>query len=285
MLLLAAVAGSALHAAEVRFDLVRSALIVIPVTVNDEAPVYFLLDTGADTTIVDTALAKKLGLATLRRIQQTVMTGSQTVGVSVLARLSVGNSSVEGVPVLEQDLSGLRLVDGRIVGILGQNFLSRFNYLLDYRARTLRVEEGDELRSAMEGDVAPVEVREHRMMVAAEAATGGSGKLRLLLDSGANALVLVGHAAAEVDCPMAHRSAMSSMAGMALVRTWRVDLTVAAHAFRDVPVSLMADAPLQPIGDGLLPMSLFDRVYVNNAAGYVVLNPRRKKVVDQVARR
>src|SRR5580698_7530919 len=105
VLLLAAVAGSALHAAEVRFDLVRNALIVIPVTVNDAAPVYFLLDTGADTTIVDTALAKKLGLATLRRIQQTVMTGSQTVGVSVLARLSVGNSSVEGVPVLEQDLS------------------------------------------------------------------------------------------------------------------------------------------------------------------------------------
>ena len=63
---------------------------------------------------------------------------------------------------------------------------------------------------------------------------------------------------------------MSSMAGMALVRTSRVDLTVAAYAFRDVPVSLMADAPLQPIGDGLLPMSLFDRVYVNNAAGYVV---------------
>ena len=175
VLLLAAVAGSALHAAEVRFDLVRNALIVIPVTVNDEAPLYFLLDTGADTTIVDTALAKKLGLATLRRIQQTVMTGSQTVEVSVLARLSVGDSSVEGLPVLEQDLSSLRRVDGRIVGILGQNFLSRFNYLLDYRARSLRVEKGDELRSGLEGDVAPVEVREHRMMVAAEAATGGAG--------------------------------------------------------------------------------------------------------------
>lgn len=278
LLLLAPVAAPALHAAEVRFQLVQNALILVPVTANDAAPVYFLLDTGADTTIVDTALAKKLNLPTLKQIQQTAVTGSQTVGVGVLAKLSLAGVEVDSLPVLEQDLSGLRRVDARIAGIVGQNFLARFNYLVDYRAHSLQIEEKEEIRATLDGEAVAVEVIQHRMILAAEATVKGGTKLRLLLDSGANALVLMGQAASALDSPMLQAKVETSAAGAAAVRAGRVDLTVAAHAFRGVPASLMPNAPPQPIGDGLLPMALFDAVYVNNAQGYVVLNPRVRKL-------
>jgi predicted aspartyl protease len=284
VLLLAAVAAPALHAAEVRFQLVHDALIVVPVTANDQGPFCFLLDTGADTTIVDPALATKLGLPTLQSIQQTTVTGVQTVGVSLLASLAVGGVHVDRMPVLEQDLSGLRRMDKRIMGIVGQNFLSHFNFLVDYRASSLRMEAGDELRSSIDGEVLPVEVKEHRMIVAAEAQSKGTAKVRLILDSGANALVLTQRAGDALHCPILRPAVeMSSTSGVAAVRTGRADLRVAAHALRDVPVSLVADALPQSIGDGLLPMSLFDAVYVNNAQGYVVLNPRLKKAAVLVA--
>jgi predicted aspartyl protease len=285
VLLLLAAAAPELRAADVRFQLVRDALVLVPVTANDEAPVYFMLDTGADTTIVDTALAKKMGLAPLKQVQQFTVTGKQMVDVGVLAKLAVGGAQAEGLRVLEQDLSGLRHgLDGRIVGILGQNFLSRFNYLVDYRTRRLRIEEADEIRSSMEGEIVPVEVLEHRMIVSAQAGSKGSAKLRLLLDSGANALVLMGKAALAVDCPNLKTKMEMSSAGVAPMHTGWVDLTIAAHVFRDVPVSLIGNALPQSIGDGLLPMALFDRVYVNHAQGYVMLNPRVKTTAELVAR-
>ena len=66
LLLLAVVSVPSLHAAlSVPFKLAQDTLIIIPVTANGEGPFYFVLDTGAENTIVDTALAHKLALPTL----------------------------------------------------------------------------------------------------------------------------------------------------------------------------------------------------------------------------
>ena len=83
LLVLATVSAPALHAAAgVRFQLTEDSLILIPVTADDQGPFYFFLDTGTDTTIVDTALAKKLLLPTLQSAQLTTTAGVQTVTVS-----------------------------------------------------------------------------------------------------------------------------------------------------------------------------------------------------------
>jgi hypothetical protein len=272
----------ATHAApEVRFQLVRDALIIVPVTANDEGPLYFLLDTGAQTTIVDSGLAKRLALPALQTAQQGTVTGSQTVMVSRLGKLTLGDVHVDGLPVLEEDLAGLRRVDGRIVGIVGQDFLSHFNYLLDYRARSLRIEAGEELRDAMVGEPVPVEMGQNRMVLRAEARadarTAGQAKVRLLLDSGANALVLMGPASSAVRCPGVQPAAETSSAGAAGTQVGRVDLTVATREFHDLPVSLVAVAPAQATEDGLLPTALFEGLYVSNSEGFVIFNPRVKK--------
>jgi hypothetical protein len=280
VLLLISAGCTMLHAAsEVRFQLVRDALILIPVTANNAAPVYFVLDTGADTTTVDSTLAKRLGLAVLGSAQQTSLTGSESVTVSRLQNLTVAGVRVDALPVLVEDLEVLRQIDKRIAGIVGQDFLSRFNYLLDYERRVVRIEDGDEMWAAMDGDELPLQAAGHRMMVAAEAEAKGSAKVRLILDSGANGLVLMGPASSAVHCDIGHLGMEMSAVGETAMRFGRIDrLTVAAEDLRDLPVALLVEAPVAQVGDGLLPTVLFRTVYVNNARGFVMLNPRVRKV-------
>ena len=118
---------------ELRFRLVRDTMIVVSLMANNEGPFDFVLDTGADTTVVDACLASKLSLASLSRIQQATLAGSQTLTVSRLANLGTGSAQIENLPVLVQDLAELRKMDSQIEGIAGQDFLSHFNYLIDYR--------------------------------------------------------------------------------------------------------------------------------------------------------
>jgi predicted aspartyl protease len=279
ILLLTAACRMAPAQSPVHFQLAHDALIIIPVTANDESLVYFLLDTGADTTIVDTALAKKLSLAALQTIQQATVTGSQPVTVSVLARLAVGPAQLPDLPVLEEDLSSLRRMDGRIAGIVGQDFLSHFNYLLSYRERTVRFEQDNDLQDAMDGAPAPMQTAGHRMIVAAEAQAGASTKLRLLLDSGANSVVLMGPASTALHCAGSQQATETSSTGSAAMRTGRIDLLkVASRELRDLPVALVAAAPPQQIVDGLLPTVLFDSIYINNHQNFVIFSPHLRKL-------
>jgi predicted aspartyl protease len=159
---------------EIRFRLVRDSLIVVSMMADKEGPFDFVLDTGADTTIVDPSLASKLSLAPIGRAQQSTLASAQTLTVSSLANLAAGRAQVENLTVLVQDLPGLRKMDSDIEGIAGQDFLSHFNYLIDYRKHSVRIEQRNEIRGSIEGDPVPIEVSGHRMIIASEAQSGRS---------------------------------------------------------------------------------------------------------------
>jgi predicted aspartyl protease len=261
-----------------RFRLVRNTLIVVSLATGKAGPFDFVLDTGADTTIVDPSVAVKLSLVPLSRIQQTTLAGVQTLTVSSVPTLAAGAAHVENLPVLVQDLSELRKIDSHIEGIAGQNFLSHFNYLIDYRRRLIHIEQGDEIRGAIEGDPVAMEVSENRMMVASEAQSAGRAKLRLLLDSGANSVVLTGGASQALNLPAQESGIESTSSGQVGLPVGRVQvLTVGAQRFHDIAVALSTAEPAERIGDGLLPTVLFQTLYVNNREGFVVFNPRMPK--------
>ncbi|MGA3009019.1 MAG: retropepsin-like aspartic protease [Terracidiphilus sp.] len=280
VLILDAASAPSLHAAPaVRFKLLGDALVVIPVTINDEGPFYFVLDTGADTTLVDTALAKKLALPTLQSGNLTTIVGTQTVATNWLSRLAVGGAQLDHLRVFQVDLTSLHRIDSRIAGVVGQDFLSHFNYLLDYRAQSVRFEEGNEVQNEIDGDPVPIEAHENRMILAADADLQGRAHLRLLLDSGTNTLVLMGPVSQRLRCMAEEDGIATSYTGAAPARFGRVDLTVASHAFSNLPVNLETDAAPKSVGDGLLPLVLFRAIYVNNSRSFVVLNPRAKRPV------
>jgi Aspartyl protease len=150
---------------EVHFRIVNNSLVVISVKSTQAGPFDFLLDTGADTTVVDSSIASRLSLVPTDRIRQTTLSGIRTVTCGFLRNLSVGSVQVENLYVLTQDLRELRKIDVQIEGIVGQNFLSQFNYLLDYRKHVVRFELGNEIQDVIDGEQVPIEAWESRMLV------------------------------------------------------------------------------------------------------------------------
>jgi len=267
---------------EMRFRLVHDTLIVVSLIADNQGPFDFVLDTGADTTIVDPSLASKLSLPPLSRARQTTIAGVRALTVSSIATLTAGLAHVENLPVLVQDLAALHKMDPRIEGIAGQNFLSHFNYLLDYRKHLIRIELASEIRDAIQGDLLPIEAIEHRMMIASEAQSQDCAtlraKLRLLLDSGSNSLVLLHRASQVLNLPIVESASEVTSGGQVGLQVGRVQLlTVGSAQFHDLAVALPTTEPAERIGDGLLPTALFQSLYVNNREGFIVLNPRTKK--------
>src|ERR1700722_12844552 len=109
---------------EVRFRLVHHTLIVVSLMANEEDPFDFVLDTGADTTIVDPSIAPRLSLVPLNSQQQTTLVGVQTLTRGSMRILTVGPVQVGNLEVLVQELAELRKPDSPIEGIVGQAFLS-----------------------------------------------------------------------------------------------------------------------------------------------------------------
>ena len=113
------------------------------VGVNDAAPSWFIVDSGASGCVVDTAYAKRLGLKTEgeRRItgagKGTIET---TFTKDVTYRLPGVSLAVPSSFVI--DLSGQRTLQGRdVAGILGYDFFARWVVDLDFEARVMTLHE------------------------------------------------------------------------------------------------------------------------------------------------
>jgi Aspartyl protease len=259
------------------FRLVNNTMVIVSLTANGEGPLDFVLDTGTDTTLVDPLLAARFSLPAAGEIRLNSLAGSQIVASSVLQKLTLGPAQVRDLHVLIQDLSAERKIDPLITGVVGQNFLSHFNYLLDYQAHSILVELSTEIRTAVEGDSVLMHTTGNRMVVVATVQSSDQARLRLTLDSGASAVMLVGRRSQVIGL-RENKVGMGTDAGFhALVG--RVNLlTVGSAQFHDLRVLLCREpAYWEQIEDGVLPTALFRALYVNNKEGFVIFNPRLKK--------
>jgi predicted aspartyl protease len=211
-------------------------------------------------------------------VRQTTLAGVQTLTRGSMRTLAVGPVQVKNLEVLVQDLTELRKLDSHIEGIVGQDFLSRFNYLLDYRSHLVRIEQSSEIQDAVQGNQVPLEAAGNRMLVASEAQSRNHATLHLLLDSGANSVVMLRAASRALNLPTQASGLEMTSSGQVGLRVARVhELMVGSEEFHDIAVALPAADPAESIGDGLLPTAFFRALYVNNHKRFVVFNPRMRK--------
>jgi predicted aspartyl protease len=263
---------SAKAATDMQFTLVRNYLIVTSVTINGTGSYEFLLDTGTNTTLLHTEFAAQLGLRPIDRIELLTVAGSQAVPRAKLPSLTLGQKTVTDLEVLFSDLRAARSVIPNVRGVLGQNFLSQFNYLVDYSNRRILFVEAN---GQWCGTQLPFAWHEGRILVTIKPGW------RLLLDSAIEDLLLFDATTRQAELDLKQNSLrhmqLTSDSGSRKVWQARVrTFHVGAIYFQDLPVTLLVQKASAEgrIEDGILPMSLFQAIYVNHKHGYVILNPK-----------
>ena len=251
-------------AEEIGFRLARKHFVIVPVLVNGQGPYEFLLDTGSTTSVVERKLATDLGLKPLQQTVIRTATGTEGVSIARVHQIDVGSQSARTVLVLCSEMDAVRSLDENIRGILGFNFLSRLRYTLDYKRKKLRFE-GEE---AVEGTRVPFDASGRSIILS-------TGHLRLLLDTGATGVFLFRADGLDIEMDARSIRSVSTLSGRRVAKSGLLRrLVIGDQTFHGVPITLVPQSELEEKADGLVPGALFDSIYVDHEAGFVVLNPR-----------
>jgi len=276
------------NVAILRFRLVQRSQIIVPVAINHTGPYDFLVDTGAQVTTVDPALAAELHL----RAEGT--TGFVGVGFQTrpsfahLDLLEAGSHAVANPLVIVQNLEHLQVADPHIRGILGGNFLRHFDLLLDYAHNMVCLDDAKLMQPELKGKrialLTPPQPDDgvlftEPLIIPVHLSGIPARQLLHLLDSGTNVPLLydLGKEMAggfSVSAPIRDRG--TDGVEHVFVVLPPQDMQIGTMIFHQLsfvtPVATRKDIPKVAV-DGLLPTVLFRRVYISYTDRFVVLEP------------
>jgi hypothetical protein len=247
-----------------------SGAVRVPVEINGQGPLSFLLDTGSSHSTVSSELVDRLALPVIAKARVKTPAGVQLQLVVRLERMAIGNASVGGMLPSVVSLAELRNLEPGIDGVIGQDFLKDFDYTIDYRRKRLRwtAQRGDERERL------PLICAGGRSLVQLPG-RGRGAPLLMVPDSGAEGFVIFerrGRTELQLDGPGQLREVsalgMRRIARSAVLR----ELQVGAATLRDQPAVVVVgggSGPLEP--DGLLPLHSFSTVSFNNSEGYMLV--------------
>ncbi len=244
----------AVSVATLPFTEKQHAIVIDNVFLNEMGPFRMLIDTGAQSTTVLPGTADRAGIRPRFRVQHVTASGSRLTPAGYVA-IRAGSSQEAEVETIICELPAIASLIA-IDGVLGQSWLQRFNYSIDYGKGAFTI-----------GATAPPGVRlsfgraDGRVTIPVKL----DGRFQdLVVDSGTATVVLFdGHSAEQ--SVLVRTNNGSKKARRRLVRVeipGMPSMNVSA-------VRVVAD-----LTAGLLPLKVFSSIYVNNREGYVVVRGR-----------
>lgn len=220
----------------------------VQVQIDGRGPYRFVVDSGADTSVVGTRLARTLNLPVGGRVVVHGMTASATVDKVRVGSLGLGQSVVRDLvlPVLkEEDLGGH--------GMLGIDALTSQRLMMDFDKKVITIEDARKPQpKRVEGEVVVVARRRRGQLILTEA---GVDKRRVdaVIDTGSE--ISIGNSAlrAKLAKRYANRLESIEMTGVTGV-TARIDLIRVAElrvgpiVLRNVPIAFADVPPFQLFG-------------------------------------
>jgi len=207
-------------------------LLFADVSVAGGAPVRFVIDSGAGTTVLDSAFAADLGVRGTASLPGMGGGGVRRAELAALPPLEVGGLHLESQTGAMLPLTGTveAATDVAARGILGFDFLSRFVTRIDYAAGEVTFWDPDSFAATTRARGTEVEAPLVMNLFSFPIRIDRGGSGTILLDTGA-AISLLGRAFAE-RCALLDRPGVTSgavgIAGEERSRTVRLDsLTVA----------------------------------------------------------
>lgn len=246
----------------------------VPVQISGAGPYRFVIDTGAQRTVISQELARTLGLSPGRDVRLTAMTGTSRVGTAIIPKLTVstiGGSRIEA-PALEERHLGAR-------GMLGVDTLQGHAVSIDFDTDTMAVRVSKR-RTAGEAFVDPNEVVVRAksvfgQLVVTDAQYRGR-KIRVVLDTGSP--VSVGNEAFRKIVQKRNKIdpiVITSVIGeqMSANYTQVDEVKLGGVMFRNLPVAFADAAPFKQFGIddkpalmlGMDALALFRRVDIDFA--------------------
>jgi hypothetical protein len=275
------------NAASLPFRFVNRHQIVLAVSVNHTGPYNFLLDSGAQITMIDLSLAAPLHLDTQGAAMVTGVGSGRSASYAQLDLVEAGSHAVAKQKVLVYDLQNLRSADLYIQGILGEDFLEHFDMLIDNAHRLLCLDNSAAMRAEVKGPhiplVATAEADEVGVMSGLLLITvhlsGGLRPVRLVLDSGANTPILFNTSQYMLLHPPQDVPVHGSGVDGAEPILWPLppqDMEIGSLELPRVPffsATTEKDSFVKGF-DGVLTTGLFRRVFIDHADHFAVLEPR-----------
>ncbi|MFA6116393.1 MAG: aspartyl protease family protein [Sphingomonas sp.] len=153
----------------------------VPVSIGKSGPFHFVVDTGAQRTVISRELAGTLGLTPGKNVRLTAMTGTADVATVMIPEISVstlGGTSIEA-PSLESRNLGAP-------GMIGLDALQGHALLIDFGKQVMTVRPSVKRRKSISAAPGEVVVRAKDLfgqLVVTDAAYRGR-KVRVILDTG-----------------------------------------------------------------------------------------------------
>jgi len=123
----------------VAFDFIaNTSLVVLPVTINNDGPYRFLLDTGASNTVLSAMVADNLGIRPGRSDTLLTAGGNLPVTVRTIDTLQVGTARLEKVEIAVANFPLMKTLN--VDGVLGGDYLRQFKISIDYDNKLVEIE-------------------------------------------------------------------------------------------------------------------------------------------------
>jgi len=166
--------------------------IYLQARLNNSAPMWFLLDTGATWTILDVDKAKELNIKSDGG--RTLDLGqTYTVDTTFARNASLDISGITvPVPTLAVMPAKFRHAP-QIVGLIGADLFKRFVVKIDYLTRTLELFEPRTFQYTGQGEILPMEIIEELPHISVNISKGNLTSLptKLLVDTGAAQTIML----------------------------------------------------------------------------------------------
>lgn len=173
---------------------IQNNLIIIPLVLNGQVPLKFILDTGVRTSILtEKTYSDILNLPYTRKYSVSGPGGAKIVDAYITNNVTLDLPGIHGeghaMLVLDQDYLELRNYLGTDVqGILGYELFSRFVVQINYEKKTLIVQHPNSFKPKRKFEALPIVVEDTKPYLTASVKLTDTSnvKVKLLMDSGAS---------------------------------------------------------------------------------------------------
>lgn len=247
----------------------------VPVSIGAKGPYRFVIDTGAERSVVSRELAGSLNLATGRRIRVTTMTGQSELGTYLLPEVRAGNAGSVAPATLEAP--GVEARNLGAVGMLGLDALKGHTVSIDFDKNLMEVRPARK-KGQSGGDADDIVIRAKNLygqLIVTNAHYRGR-RISVVIDTGSP--ITIGNTAllkrVKTEKSLGNISLLS-VTGQYLVADYRIidSLDIAGIGFHSIPMAFADALPFKRFGLtdtpalmlGMDSLRLFRRVQIDFA--------------------